>query len=118
MSTVREALGETPREATAPAAGALATESAEAQAALARRHRLVLTLRWGILAAILIGWEGAARLGLIDPFFFAMPSQVAMQLYEWIVDGTAQGPLWVQVLVTLEETGLGFLIGAVLGILG
>jgi NitT/TauT family transport system permease protein len=46
-----------------------------------------------------------------------MPSLVVAQIWEWMVDGTAQGPLWVQVLVTLEETVLGFLIGAVLGIL-
>ena len=34
-----------------------------------------------------------------------------------MTEGTSQGPLWEQVLVTLEETVLGFLIGAVLGII-
>src|SRR5689334_21537116 len=97
--------------------GVLAVESAEARARLARRKRLVVILRWAILAVILGGWELAARLEWIDPFFFAMPSAVAAQLWEWLTEGTAQGPLWVQVLVTLEETGLGFLIGAVLGVL-
>ena len=35
---------------------------------------------------------------------------------EWIAEGTSLGPLWVQILVTLEETLLGFGIGALLGI--
>jgi NitT/TauT family transport system permease protein len=38
------------------------------------------------------------------------------QSIEWLTNGTSQGPLLVQVLVTLEETGLGFLIGSVAGI--
>ena len=46
-----------------------------------------------------------------------MPSTIADQIWTWITEGTSQGPLWEQVLVTLEETVLGFLIGAVLGII-
>ena len=38
--------------------------------------RLVIMLRLGLLVVILGGWEIAARLEWIDPFFFAMPSQV------------------------------------------
>jgi len=86
-------------------------------AQMRRRRWLVNALRIGLLVVALGGWELAARLGWIDPFFFAMPSQIAAQIWEWINEGTSQGPLWEQVLVTLEETVLGFLIGAVLGIL-
>src|SRR6202022_3094695 len=57
-----------------------------------------------------------SRTHLIDPFFFAMPSTIVQQLWVWITEGTSQGPLWGEVLVTLEETVLGFLIGAVLGV--
>ena len=95
---------------------AVATEGAAASAALAQRHRKVIVLRWAILVAVLGGWEVAARTGVIDPFFFSMPSAVAVRTWEWITEGTAQGPLWQQVAVTLEETVLGFLIGAVLGV--
>jgi NitT/TauT family transport system permease protein len=84
--------------------------------ARARRRLLVNALRVGLLVVALGGWELLARLGWIDPFFFAMPSAIAEQTWSWIVEGTSQGPLWVQILVTLEETVLGFLIGAVLGI--
>lgn len=78
--------------------------------------RLVIGLRVGILVLALGSWELGARLGFIDPFFFAMPSLIAQQLRDWVVEGTAQGPLQVHILVTLEETVLGFLIGAVLGV--
>jgi NitT/TauT family transport system permease protein len=85
--------------------------------AIRARWRLVHTLRIGVLVVTLGGWELAGRFGLIDPFFFSMPSQIVHQLVVWMREGTSQGPLWVQVLVTLEETTIGFLIGAVLGII-
>ena len=91
-------------------------ETAAARARLRRRGWLVNALRLGLLVGALGGWEIAARLGWIDPFFFAMPSTIADQIWVWLTEGTSQGPLWQQVLVTLEETVLGFLIGAVLGI--
>jgi NitT/TauT family transport system permease protein len=91
-------------------------EAAAAQARLRRRRVLVNLLRVGLLVVVLGGWELAARLAWIDPFFFAMPSLIAEQIWAWLTEGTSQGPLWQQVLVTLEETVLGFLIGAVLGI--
>ena len=93
------------------------TETVAAQARLRRRRWLVNGLRLGLLVAALGGWEIAARLKWIDPFFFAMPSTIADQIWVWLTEGTSQGPLWQQVLVTLEETVLGFLIGAVLGII-
>jgi NitT/TauT family transport system permease protein len=91
-------------------------ETKAAQARLGRRRVLVNVLRVGLLVVVLGGWELAARLAWIDPFFFAMPSLIAEQIWTWLTEGTSQGPLWQQVLVTLEETVLGFLIGAVLGI--
>jgi len=85
--------------------------------AIRRRWRLVYVLRIGLLVVTLGGWELCGRTGIIDPFFFSMPSQIAQQLWTWMSEGTSQGSLWVQVLVTLEETTLGFLIGSVMGII-
>jgi len=93
------------------------TQERVVQTRLGRRRWLVNGLRLGLLVAALGGWEIAARLKWIDPFFFAMPSTIADQIWTWMIEGTSQGPLWEQVLVTLEETVLGFLIGAVLGII-
>src|SRR5207247_1014872 len=52
----------------------------------------------------------------IDPFFYGRPSSIANQLWTWAQNGTAQGPLWLQVATTLEEAALGFLIGVGLGV--
>ena len=87
-----------------------------AQARMRKRKILVYSLRLFVLVAVLGGWEVAGRMQWIDPFFFSMPSQIADQIWQWSNEGTAQGPLWTQILVTLEETALGFLIGAVAGI--
>ena len=95
---------------------ALARESGIAQAAIRNRRRMIIGLRLAVLVVALGGWELAARLKWIDPFFYSMPSMIYDQLVEWMRDGTSQGSLWMQVAVTLEETVLGFLIGSVAGV--
>ena len=86
--------------------------------AVARRRRRIVvnSLRVGLLVVIIGGWELATRVGLIDKFFWGQPSGIWAQLVTWATQGTAQGPLWQQIAVTLEETVLGFLIGVVLGV--
>ena len=81
-----------------------------------RRKRIVVAARIGILVAVLGLWEIGTRLHLIDPFFFASPSGIAAQIWTWITEGTSQGPLWQQIVVTMEETILGFFIGAAGGV--
>lgn len=89
---------------------------AKARARLKARRTLVISLRIAILVAVLGIWELGAQTGFIDPFFFASPSGIAEQIWVWMTEGTSQGSLWVQILVTLEETVLGFFIGAAGGI--
>jgi NitT/TauT family transport system permease protein len=91
-----------------------------------RRGALVQVLRV-VLAIVILGtWEITTRLGchgpdsgtcVVDPFFFGQPSGIWAQLVTWVQKGTAQGPLWEQIAVTLEETVLGFAIGVILGII-
>ncbi|WP_044530734.1 ABC transporter permease [Herbaspirillum sp. B65] len=95
----------------------IAAVEAEAQRKIRARRNLVIGLRIAILVIVLGGWEVCARIGWIDPFFFSQPSLIVAQIYDWMVEGTSQGPLWTQVLVTLEETVLGFLIGSVAGVI-
>jgi len=95
---------------------ALARESLRAQAALKRRRAIIVGLRLAVLIVVLGGWELAARRQWIDPFFYSQPSLIWDQIVEWVRDGTAQGPLWLQIAVTLEETLIGFLIGGIGGI--
>jgi NitT/TauT family transport system permease protein len=90
----------------------------EAAAALAasRRKRTVYFWRYAILLVFLGGWELGARLQWIDPFFFSSPVAIAQRLQEWLREGTAEGPLWYHLWVTMEESVLGFLSGAVVGV--
>ncbi len=88
-----------------------------ATAARRRRRIVVNTLRVLLLVVIIGGWELTTRVGIVDPFFWGQPSGIWAQIVTWVTQGTAQGPLWEQIAVTLEETVLGFLIGVVLGVI-
>lgn len=94
----------------------IAVAESRAKARLRRRHALVIGLRLAILVVFLGLWELGADYNFIDPFFFASPSGIWQQIWSWITEGTSQGPLWLQIYVTLEETFLGFVIGALGGI--
>ncbi|MFM0596461.1 MULTISPECIES: ABC transporter permease [Paraburkholderia] len=98
-------------------ASSLAEVERVAQRRLRQRHALIIGLRVLVLVLILGGWELAGRVKWIDPFFFSMPSSIYAQIVDWFVNGTSQGPLLLQVWVTLEETFLGFLIGSVAGVI-
>src|SRR5579859_5775565 len=87
-----------------------------ATAARRRQSIMVNMLRVLLLVVIIGGWELATRVGIIDPFFWGRPSGIWQQIVTWVTQGTAQGPLWEQIAVTLEEASIGFLIGSVLGI--
>lgn len=94
----------------------LAQIERSAQRRIRQRQALVIGLRVLVLVAVLGGWELAGRNKWIDPFFFSMPSLIYLQIVDWFQNGTSQGPLLLQVWVTLEETVLGFLIGAAGGV--
>src|SRR5438105_5030055 len=84
----------------------------------ARRRRVTVNVLRVLFAVVWLGsWELTTRLGWVDKFFFSQPSEIVLRLWVWITEGTALGPLWEQVLVTMEETVLGFILGSVLGIL-
>jgi NitT/TauT family transport system permease protein len=95
-----------------------ADEGVNRRARAARRRQLTVQgLRIAFLVVWLGSWELTTRLGIVDKFFFGMPSGIWARLWTWITEGTALGPLWEQVAVTMEETVLGFLVGSVLGII-
>jgi NitT/TauT family transport system permease protein len=79
-------------------------------------RRWVIFLRIALAVVVLASWEFAVRRNWMDPFFFSQPSAIYDQLVVWLTEGTAQGPLWSELLVTMEETVLGFLIGSLLGV--
>jgi len=110
----------------APVAAQPDTQDFDAERARRRQRRqlLVLFLRVALAVVVIGTWEAGTRIGcygndtgtcVIDKFFFGQPSGIWDQVVTWVQKGTAQGPLWEQIVVTLEETILGFAIGVVLG---
>jgi sulfonate transport system permease protein len=64
----------------------------------------------GIL--ILLAWQGASG-RLVDDFFISNPVEVAERLWQWIADGS----LFLHIWATVYETLMGFIIGAVGGVI-
>lgn len=78
---------------------------------LNRQKRFVKTMQLALLAAFIIIWEGAGRLGFINTFIISSPSRVA----ETIARLYSSGELMLHIGVTAAETAAGFLIGTALG---
>jgi len=84
----------------------------------ARRRLLTIQgLRLLVAVVILGGWELGVRAGVIDKFFWSQPSEIGAKLWLWVTQGTDLGPIWDQILVTMEETVGGFIVGSILGVI-
>lgn len=96
------------------------TSDAEIEAAAVKatqkRIRTVYFWRYFILIAFLGSWELLARHKIIDEFFYSRPTAIMDRIYEWCTEGTAEGPLWFHLWVTMEESLLGFFSGAIAGV--
>ncbi len=82
----------------------------------ARRLRPGVRLaRWLALATLLALWELAARVGIIDPYFYSYPSEIARELVRLF----SGGRVWLHLAATVQAAvfGLifGFAAGSVLG---
>jgi len=63
---------------------------------------------WHVLTSVPIG-----GVTLLPPFFFSTPSDVALRIVKWFVEGT----IWKHLWITLVESVLAFVIGSVAGVL-
>jgi len=75
-------------------------------------RRTVLAAQCGVGAAALGLWQGLVALKILDPFFVSRPTAIAGRIGTWIAGGT----LWRHLGVTVEESLLGLVVGAALGI--
>ena len=75
------------------------------------RNRVLV---WQVLVAVLVvfAWQLLVDVKLLDPFFVSRPTEIARRIATWIVDGTLVRHLFV----TVEESLLGLMVGAALGI--
>jgi NitT/TauT family transport system permease protein len=80
------------------------------------RARRLATDVWRIvLLVVIVGvWEGATRSGVIAPFWVSSPSLVVLDLWRAL----SGGDVYVHIGVTLYEAFVGFVAGAIVGILG
>ncbi|GAA2540213.1 ABC transporter permease [Winogradskya consettensis] len=82
-----------------------------------RRRRLGKL--WGVRVAVVVVWLGSWELTAshwIDPFFYSKPTLIWERLVDWFTEGTAFGSVWIQIATTLQEAVLGFIIGAIGGV--
>lgn len=70
----------------------------------------LLAWRTLLIVALLAGWEALSH--VIDVFLISRPSEIAVRLYDWTLDGT----LLFNLRVTLEAALWGFALGALGGI--
>ncbi len=77
-----------------------------------REMRKVRVLQIGIFFAFVLLWEGATRIGFIDPFIFSSPLRMAMCFLEL----SENGSIYYHIGVTLLETFLSFFLIMILGI--
>jgi len=99
-----------------PQAHAGADLTARRAREIRRRRLMVLGLQLLVAVVWLGSWELTTRVGWVDKFFFAQPSEIALKLWTWVTQGTELGPVWDQVLTTMEETVGGFIVGSLLGV--
>ena len=118
--------------ARAPVADAMAAQSRPRTrpppARRARRRAAPATLalaaaRARLVVVLLVAGSCCVNAKLIDPFFWGQPTGVWARLRTWVTDGTAQGSLGEQILVTLRRPArlrhrrrsLGVVFGIALG---
>jgi NitT/TauT family transport system permease protein len=94
-----------------------------AQTRRAESSRRVRITIWQvvILAVLLTAWETLTRVPWLvantafDPFFISQPSRVAVRLWNWLQPGPHS--VWPHLVMTLEATFLGLIVGVSSGFL-
>lgn len=83
----------------------------------ARQHRILVHLaQIAVLVVIVGGWQLTVQDDPRGVILYGVPSGILDRLTTWITQGTAIGSLGDQIVTTLEEALIGFVIGTALGI--
>ncbi len=111
---VRPMSSSTPAE-TVPQGSLVEVGSPEATASAPRAAIMAVDPASSVLSPVLLLllWEVLAHVGVIDIRFFPAPSNIFATLGEMI----RAGELWTHVSASLQRIGIGFLIGAVPGVI-
>jgi NitT/TauT family transport system permease protein len=82
--------------------------------ALDPRHAWIR--QWLALAVVLLLWEAAGRVGLLNPLFAPSPSQIAAALFELFSSGSIWPHLEATFTAALGGLALGIIAGIALGV--
>jgi NitT/TauT family transport system permease protein len=74
---------------------------------------LIHITRFSLIILFFLCWQLGASTGVLDPYFFGMPSKIAKDLWSMTADGSIFFHTWI----TLLETLTGFTLGGLTGIL-
>ncbi|MDP4106272.1 MAG: ABC transporter permease, partial [Bacillota bacterium] len=100
-----------------PVSVEVVSRKAELKKAAIRLRARNLSLQLLVFVVLMGSWQYLAGQKIIDPFFFSSPLDIVKHIWTWAVNGTTAGPLWLQFLVTFEETILSFILGGIFGII-
>lgn len=93
------------------------TSNERAYRAARRKHRAKVHItQFVVLVVIFGGWQLLVGGDPTKVILYGVPSGIVNQLVVWFTQGTAVGPLWVQIGTTIEEALIGFAIGTTLGV--
>jgi NitT/TauT family transport system permease protein len=90
------------------AVAAVANARAAGKKKRQRKSWIQTTSRLGAVVVFLLLWSVAAGT-LVDTFYLPEPTEVAEEIWDWIVDGS----LWTNIMATMVPAAKGFVIGGV-----
>src|SRR6266403_1869960 len=73
---------------------------------------LIVALQILTFVFLMATWQTLSALGVLDPFFFSRPSDIALRLWDWL----STGFIWPHLATTLIEALLAFVIGTLSGV--
>jgi NitT/TauT family transport system permease protein len=100
-----------------PVSVEVVSRKAELKKAALKLRARNLSLQLLVFVVLMGSWQYLSGQKIIDPFFFSSPLDIVKHIWSWAVNGTTAGPLWLQFLVTFEETILSFILGGIFGII-
>jgi NitT/TauT family transport system permease protein len=110
VSATTERGGTSGRPADARTTGPLRVQSRRGWRQRHGRQSLIWGWRTGLIIALLVIWQVLSG-PVLDPQFVSSPGGIATRLGQWTADGT----LWSNTWITVQEIVLGFLLGALSG---
>jgi NitT/TauT family transport system permease protein len=89
----------------------------EIRAHVLKRKARDLSLQIIVFVVVMGAWQLLSSSKIIDPFFFSSPVAIVQHIWDWALNGTSAGPLYMHFIVTFEETILSFVLGGIAGII-